>query len=120
MPKRTDTRRIPSRRGHSPLPDDPVPTKVGLDGCRGPKTFTYTYETLGQLLGVSPRTAKDFAYSGRFDPSDLRSVCELYAERKGYLERIDELKRRLKAATSKPEILGDFALPLGEGSDYIR
>lgn len=51
---------------------------------RGRKRFAYTYDDLATLYGVEVRTVYNWAAdSGRpFDPSDLESVCERWAERR--------------------------------------
>ena len=48
---------------------------------RGPKTFLYTYRDLARLFGTSVAGARQAAYRGSYDPSDLASVCRYYHQR---------------------------------------
>ena len=52
---------------------------------RGPKRFSYTYEDIARLSGLSLRTVKAYAAGKRrlYDPTDLGSVVAFLVQHKG-------------------------------------
>jgi len=53
---------------------------------RGRKKFTYTYDDLAELFGVSVRTLHNWTSAG-FDPSDLEDICRRWYERARFGDR---------------------------------
>jgi hypothetical protein len=50
---------------------------------RGKRRFSYTYQDLARLLGMTEEAVRQAAHRGKFDPADLRSVVAFYVKRKG-------------------------------------
>jgi len=59
------------------------------------REFTFTYTTLAELIGLTRNAVHQHASRGRFDPTDLASVC-VYLARYGSQElKMEIIKKAL-------------------------
>ena len=83
------------------------------EGCvgQGEKLFTYSYQSLADLFGVTVDTIRQWVRRGKFDPNSIRSIAEHYTEKTRGLRELSEAEDKTTQLLDQADEAAERSLP---------